>query len=187
MIVLLGGILLLVGAIQGMVAFGRVKDLDERLSALKQELSRLRADLERQRKAGAVAVKFEAAYLRALDFGPASASEARRVYAKYAAGGVPSRPEYKTLEDHLFRVIAREAGRLGMAVHIHATDGGGGFYSARGSDPTLLESAFNDSTLRATNFVIIHGGWPLTRQTTSMMHKPNVYADISMMTFIAPS
>ncbi len=142
--------------------------------------------LAKQRKAGAVAVKFEAAYLRALDFGPASASEAKRIYAKYAAGGIPSRAEYKTLQDHLFHSIAREAGRLGMAVHIHATDGGGGFYSARGSDPTLLEPTFNDSTLRETNFVIIHGGWPLTRQTTSMLHKPNVWADISMMTFVAP-
>ncbi|MDQ6830424.1 MAG: amidohydrolase family protein [Gemmatimonadota bacterium] len=143
--------------------------------------------LERQRKAGAVAVKFEAAYLRALDFALASASEAKRIYAKYAQGGVPSRAEYKTLEDHLFHVIASEAGRLGMAVHIHATDGGGGFYTARGSDPALLEPTFNDSTLRATNFVIIHGGWPLTRNTSSMLHKPNVYADISMMTFVAPA
>jgi predicted TIM-barrel fold metal-dependent hydrolase len=141
--------------------------------------------LERQKKGGAVAVKFEAAYLRALDFDDPDAESARRVYARYAAGGVPAHGEYKTLEDYLFRAIAREAGRLGLAVHIHVTDIAGGFYAARGSDPHLLESAFNDTTLRGTNFVIVHGGWPLVEQTMSMLGKPNVYADISMMDIVA--
>jgi predicted TIM-barrel fold metal-dependent hydrolase len=141
--------------------------------------------LARQKKGGAVAVKFEAAYLRALDFDDPDAGMARSVYARYAAGGVPAHAEYKALEDYLFRTIAREAGRLALAVHIHATDIAGGFYSARGSDPHLLESAFNDSTLRGTNFVIVHGGWPLVGQTMSMLGKPNVYADISMMDLVA--
>jgi predicted TIM-barrel fold metal-dependent hydrolase len=141
--------------------------------------------LERQRKAGAVAVKFEAAYLRALDFDDPNPEIARSVYARYAAGGIPARAEYKSLEDYLFRVIAREAGRLGMSVHIHSTSGAGTFYSARGADPYLLESAFNDSTLRATNFVIIHGGWPLASHTLAMLNKGNVYADISMTDIIA--
>lgn len=141
--------------------------------------------LARQKQRGAVAVKFEAAYLRALDFDDTDAETARRVYARYAAGGVPTHGEYKTLEDYLFRVIAREAGRLALAVHIHATDIAGGFYAVRGSDPHLLESAFNDSTLRGTNFVIVHGGWPLVEQTLSMLGKPNVYADISMMDMVA--
>ena len=78
-------------------------------------------------------------------------------------------------------MIAREAGRLGLAVHIHSTDGAGGFYNARGSDPQLLESAFNDSTLRGANFVIVHGGWPLVERTMGMLWKANVYADFSMM------
>ena len=140
--------------------------------------------LQRQRTAGAVAEKFEAAYLRPLDFDDPDSSQARRIYAKYAAGGGPGVSEYKTLEDYLFRVIARECGRLGMAVHIHATDIAGGFYLSRGSAPHLLEPAFNDSTLRGTNFVIVHGGWPLVGQTMSMLNKPNVYADISMMVLV---
>ena len=136
--------------------------------------------LERQKQAGAVAVKFEAAYLRSLDFDDPDANLARLVYSRFASGGVPGRAEYKTLQDYLFRVIAREAGRLGMSVHIHSTDGAGSFYNARGADPLLLESAFNDSTLRATRFVIIHGGWPQVGHTLAMMNKGNVYADISM-------
>ena len=55
----------------------------------------------------------------------------------------------------------------------------------RGSAPHLLEPTFNDSTLRGTSFVMIHGGWPLSAQTQSMLSKPNVYADISMMVLVA--
>jgi predicted TIM-barrel fold metal-dependent hydrolase len=142
------------------------------------------ATLERQKRDGAVAVKFEAAYLRSLDFDDASESDARRVYAKYFKGGEPPAPEYKTLQDYLFRYIAREAGRLGMAVHIHAIDGAGSFYKQSGSNPLLLESAFNDPGLRKTNFVIVHGGYPFTRQTASLMGKSNVYADFSAQTFL---
>jgi predicted TIM-barrel fold metal-dependent hydrolase len=145
----------------------------------------LRPTLQRQRRGGAVAVKFEAAYLRPLDFGDADVTAARRVYARYAASGTPTHAEYKTLEDYLFKEIAREAGRLGMPVHIHTLDTFGGFYSPRGSAPHQLEPTFNDSTLRGTTFVMIHGGWPLFAQTQSMLSKPNVYTDISMMVLVA--
>jgi predicted TIM-barrel fold metal-dependent hydrolase len=145
--------------------------------------------LSRQRKAGAVAIKFEAAYLRPLDFGtpaPDSAAAAA-TYARYARGGVPSASDYRTLENWLFREIARRAGTLGLAVHIHATDEFGGFYSADGAAPHLLEPVVNDPALRGTTFVLIHGGWPRVDETASLLSRPNVYADISMMTlFIEP-
>lgn len=161
-------------------------DVDQLPATLDGYLSTvLRPTLERQRRGGAVAVKFEAAYLRPLDFGDPQPAEARRVYEKYVAGGAPARAEYKTLEDFLFHEVAREAGRLGMAVHIHVLDSFGGFYGARGSSPHQLETVFNDSTLRGTSFVMIHGGWPLFAQTQSMLGKPNVYADISMMVLVA--
>src|SRR6267143_390467 len=114
--------------------------------------------LEAQRKAGCVAVKFEAAYLRSLDFAEVPAATATRIYAKYVAGGEPSHEDYKALQDFLFRYIAREAGRLGMAVHVHSFHAFGPFYRVAGADPMLLESAFNDPTLRRTSFVILHGG-----------------------------
>lgn len=138
--------------------------------------------LEAQRKAGCVAVKYEAGYLRALDFADASEASARAVYARYIAGGVPTHAEYKVLQDYLFKVIAREAGRLQMAVHIHALEGFGNGYVASGSDPLLLEATFNDTTLHATNFVILHGGGVFASHTQAMLWKPNVYADVSMMT-----
>ena len=140
--------------------------------------------LERQRKEGCLAVKFEAAYLRALNFDDASPVAARRIYARYIAAGIPTHAEYKTLQDYLFRYIAREAGRLGMAVHLHSLEGAGGFYHAAGSDPLLLEPAFNDSTLRGTNFVIVHGGGMYASHAEAMLWKPNVYLDFSLMTLI---
>lgn len=137
--------------------------------------------LARMRAGGAVGIKFEAAYLRPLDFDDPDAAAAQRVYARYVRGGVPTRAEYKALQDYLFRAIVREAGRQKLAVQIHVLETFGGFYSTRGSAPHLLEPAFNDSTLRATKFVIVHGGWPLIGETQGLLAKPNVYADISMM------
>ncbi len=142
--------------------------------------------LARQRAGGAVAVKFEAAYLRPLDFDTDDAAAAARVYERYVRGGVPSREEYKALEDHLFHVITREAGRLGMAVQIHVLETFGGYYDAAGAAPRLLERALDDSTLRGTRFVLVHGGWPHVGETQGLLAKPNVYADVSMMDVILP-
>jgi predicted TIM-barrel fold metal-dependent hydrolase len=144
--------------------------------------------LARQRKAGAIAVKFEAAYLRPLSFESVAEADARRIYARRVGSGVIPHTEYKRLQDYLFREIAREAGRLGMAVHIHSADGGGSFYDVAGSDPMLLEPVFNDSTLRGTHFVLVHGGSAVYAQrAAAMMNKGNVYADMSVMTlFYSP-
>lgn len=139
------------------------------------------ATLAREKAGGAVGIKFEAAYLRPLDFDDANPAAARQAYAKYVRAGVPSRAEYKNLQDYLFRAIAREAGRQHLAIQIHVLETFGGYYSPRGSAPHVLESVFNDSTLRQTKFVIVHGGWPLVGETQGLLGKRNVYADISMM------
>ena len=141
------------------------------------------ATLARQKSNGAVAIKFEAAYLRKLDFDNPDEAKARLVYARFVRGGEPPADGYKALQDFLFYYIAREAGRLGMAVHIHCISGAGGFYRQSGSNPLLLEAAFNDQALRKTNFVVVHGGYPFTKEMASLMSKPNVYADFSAQTF----
>ena len=140
--------------------------------------------LERQRAGGAVSIKFEAAYLRPLDFDDPDPVLARRVYARYVSGGTPTHVEYKALEDYLFRVIVRQAGRDGMSVQIHCLETYGGFYDAAGSAPHLLGPALDDSTLRGTTIILIHGGWPLIDETQTLLAKPNVYTDISAMTLI---
>ena len=145
------------------------------------------ATLERQRAGGAIAVKFEVAYLRSLDFGDPPQSQAAPVYAKGAHGGVPDPAQYKILQDFLFRYIATEAGRLGMAVHLHAMAGDGSYFGVGGVNPLLLEPLFNDPRLRHTNFVLLHGGWPYERATAALLEKPNVYADLSSQDLLFPA
>ncbi len=142
-------------------------------------------ELERQKAAGAVAVKFEAAYLRSLDFGAASEAEAARIYERYAGGNQPDTAEYRHLQDYLFRYVAREAGRLGMPVHIHTGAGCGSYFSLRGANPLLLEPVLNDPSLRQTNFVLLHGGAvAYTRDIAYLLMKPNVYTDMSQQTWM---
>ena len=138
--------------------------------------------LERQKAGGAVAVKFEVAYLRGFDFAAPRMNQAARVYEVYAGGLVPDETDYKVLQDFLFRYIAMEAGRLGLAVHLHAMSGGGGYYGIDGGNPLRLEPLFNDKTLRKTNFVLLHGGWPFVRGAGALLQKPNVYLDLSQET-----
>lgn len=140
--------------------------------------------LERQKRNGAVAIKYEAAYLRKLDFDDPDESRARVAYARFVGVGEPPAREYKALQDFLFFYIAREAGRLGLAVHIHCISGAGGFYRQTGSNPLLLETVFNDPALRQTNFVVVHGAYPFTKEMMGLMSKPNVYADFSAQTFL---
>lgn len=141
------------------------------------------ATLERQKRAGAVAVKYEAAYLRSLDFEDVSKSDARSIYFGSRKSAPPD-AAYKKLQDYIFRYIAAECGRLELAVHLHAAYGAGGYFHIAGANPLLLESVLNDPKLRKTNFVMLHGGWPFTREVAALLSKPNAYADFSEQTFM---
>ena len=150
--------------------------------------------LELQKKQGAVAIKFEAAYLRSLDFGPVppdpsgDLGRAGVVYSRYIKGGIAPRAEYTELQNYLFRYTAREAGRLGLAVHFHTGGGCGTYFDLAGSNPVLLDSVLNDPTLRKTNFVLLHGGaGPFTKYVAYLLMKPNVYADFSEQTWLIPT
>ncbi|MGA2134830.1 MAG: amidohydrolase [Bryobacteraceae bacterium] len=140
--------------------------------------------LERQRQGGAVAEKFEAAYLRSLAFDAVDPVAAEKVYTQYRAGGPPPDDQYKLLQDYIFRYIAKECGRLGMAVHIHTMAGAGSYFDVRGANPLLLESVLNDPSLRKTRFVMLHGGWPFTREITALLTKPNAYLDYSQQSLL---
>ena len=142
--------------------------------------------LERQHAGGAVAEKFELAYLRGFDIGSPTREDAAAVYARWRNRGVPDAAEYKVLQDFLFRFIAAECGRLGMAVHLHTMSGGGGYFGVGGADPLKLEPLFNDPTLRRTRFVMLHGGWPFVREAGALLQKPNVYLDLSQQSLTFP-
>lgn len=148
-------------------------------ATLDEYLSRVvKPTLERHKSGGTVAVKFEAAYLRSLDFGKVSKTEADRAYSSHA--------DYKKLQDYIFRYIASECGRLGMAVHLHTMGGAGSYFEVAGANPLLLEGVLNDPSLRKTNFVMVHGGWPFLAEITALLEKPKAYLDISAQTLINP-
>jgi predicted TIM-barrel fold metal-dependent hydrolase len=136
--------------------------------------------LERHKQGGAIAEKFEVAYLRPFGFEKVERTAAEKVYSTYVDGKTPPDEEYKILQDYLFRFMVVECGRLGLVVHIHAALGAGGYFDVRGVNPLLLEPLFNDPDLRKTNFVMLHGGWPYTREITSLLTKPNAYLDFSI-------
>lgn len=138
--------------------------------------------LERHKKGGAIAEKFEMAYLRTLAVGNPSPAEAERAWKSAASN--PS--DYRILQDYLFRYLAAECGRLGMAVHIHTGMGGGGYFDAAGSNPANLEPLLNDPSLRKTNFVMLHGGWPYSQQAAPLLTKPNAYIDVSVQGLLLP-
>jgi uncharacterized protein len=142
------------------------------------------ATLESMKAGGCLALKFEAAYLRSLDFEKVTFAAANEIYGQSIHGARPAHPAYKSLQDYIFRYIAQEAGRLHLAVHVHSFPGAGDHFVAADADPLLLEPVFNDPSLSQTKFVLIHGGGIFYKHTVAMLWKPNVYADISLLTLL---
>jgi len=157
--------------------------------------------LHRQKEGGAVAVKFELAYLRPLDIGNPTRAQATAIYAKGRGDRGPrgtsfvqwgedtalSPTDYKPLQDYLFRIIALECGKLGLAIHFHGMSGGGRYFSIAGVNPLNLEPLLNDASLKDTNFVLLHGGWPFVHEAGAMLQKPNFYLDISQQALAVPA
>jgi uncharacterized protein len=176
--------------------FGREKDLllrysnDLGVSAMPETLAEylekiVTPELEKQKQQGAIAIKFEAAYLRSLQFEPANRDDAATIYAKYIHAEMPPKGDYTHLQDFLLRYIAAEAGRLNLPVHFHTGAGCGTYFNLYGSEPVRLESLFNDAALRKTKFVMLHGGsGPYPREIGALLMKPNVYADFSEQTWM---
>jgi len=144
--------------------------------------------LRRQHEHGAIAAKFELAYLRSLAIVSPTHAQASAIYAKYLDTNTsPDPATYKPLQDYLFRTIALECGRLGMAVHFHSMAGAGSYFSIAGGNPMNMEPLFNDPAMRRTNFVMLHGGWPFVHETGALLQKPNVYLDISQQALVIPA
>jgi len=140
--------------------------------------------LEKFKSDGAVALKFELAYLRDLDIGNPKKEDVERIYTIYAQSAEPSPEEYRAVEDYLFRYIAKEAGRLSMPIHIHTSLGVGSYFRSANANPLGMEPLFNDPALRKTKFVMLHGSWPFTREAAALILKPNVYVDYSAFSYM---
>jgi uncharacterized protein len=140
--------------------------------------------LEENQKQGGIAMKFEAAYFRSLRFDDPSRESAEAIYSKYRSGGVPTAEEYKSFQDFTFRYLAREGARLHLPVHIHTAVGAGDYFSLADGNVLNLENVLRDPRYTATTFVLIHGGYPHSRQAPWLAAMPNVYLDSSLIEFL---
>lgn len=135
--------------------------------------------------AGAVAVKFWDAYLRTLTFEDVPQDRARALYARGLAAPLP-REDYLALQDHLARRVFREAGRLGLPVHIHSSYGGSYALRLQECDVRNLEGVFTDARFSDARFVLLHGGAPLLEEAAYLALKPHVWLDVSALPFVYP-
>jgi uncharacterized protein len=135
--------------------------------------------LEDHKRRGAIAMKFEVAYLRTFVFDDPTREQATAVYEKYRAGGVPQPSEYKTFQDFVFRFLVTEGGHLHLPVHIHSSAGAGDYFSISGANVLNLENVLRDPRYASTTFVLIHGGYPFEHQAILLAAMKNVFLDSS--------
>ena len=155
-----------------LVETARPRRFDAYLRFVHESVSRLKAD-------GAIAVKFEVAYLRPLYFEDPSQRQARRIYERYRSTTEVPEDEYRKLQDALFRYLLREVTALGLPVHIHTGIGTHDALRLGNTNPLLLENLMTDPQYRTTKFVLLHGGYPFTREAKLLTGKPNVFLDTS--------
>ena len=155
----------------------RPRAFEAYLRFLHESVGRLKAD-------GAVAVKFEAAYLRSLRFDDPSGRQARRIYERYRSTTEVPVEEYRDLQDYLFRYLLREVTKQGLPVHVHTGFGIGNVFRLSDAHPLQLENILSDAEYRQTTFVLLHGGYPFTQETLLLTAKPNVYVDASALSLV---
>jgi predicted TIM-barrel fold metal-dependent hydrolase len=132
-----------------------------------------------------VAVKLWDAYLRTLRFDDVPQGRAQELFATGLAAPLP-RDDYLALQDFLARHIFLTAGRLGLAVHIHASFGVPPFLRYQEACVQNLEAVLTDARYFDTTFVLIHGGLPAVEEAAYLALKPHVWLDVSAMPFLYP-
>jgi uncharacterized protein len=140
--------------------------------------------LEDNQKKGGIAMKFEVAYFRSTKFTDPSREDAQDIYERFVAGGIPSKDEYRTFQDFMFRYLIREGGRLHLPVHVHSAVGPGDYFNLTESNIMNLENILRDPRYSNVTFVMIHGGFPYDRQAIWLAAVKNVYLDSSETEFL---
>jgi uncharacterized protein len=139
-------------------------------------IARVLAD---NKEKGGIAMKFEVAYFRPTTFSDPARTQAEEIYQRYAVGGIPTEREYRAFQDYVFRYLVTESGRQHLPVHIHTAIGIGDYFNLSASNIMNLESVLRDPRYNGTTFVMIHGGYPLERESIWLAAMKNVYFDSS--------
>ncbi|MGZ6130602.1 MAG: amidohydrolase family protein [Myxococcaceae bacterium] len=156
------------------------KGLDEYLSKV------VTGALERWVSEGAVGIDVGVAAWRSLDFDEVNAEAARSAYGRLVVGGEfgARAADLKAFQDYTFRHLAREAGRVGLVVHVKTGMSRDATGIVGNGNPILLGPTIADPTLSKTRWLLVHGGFPFDKETGPMLLRPNVYADVSVQDLV---
>jgi predicted TIM-barrel fold metal-dependent hydrolase len=141
------------------------------------------ASIERRVREGAIGIKVASAYVRPIDFRPASFDDAAATYAALAAGrDVERRP----LEDFVVRRVAQYAAdhALPMQLHVGMGHPEPGMLIGN-SGPLLLETFLNIRSLNRLKITLLHGGYPFSSDMAALVQTyGNVFLDFSWMPYL---
>jgi predicted TIM-barrel fold metal-dependent hydrolase len=141
------------------------------------------ASVQRRVDEGAIGLKIVSAYVRSIDFGPATYDDASTAYAALASGrAVASTP----LENFIARRLAQFASDRDLPLQIHVGMGHPepGMRIAN-SAPFLLESFIDTPSLNRLQIVLLHGGYPFGSDIASLAQTyGNVFIDFSWMPYL---
>ncbi|MET4577123.1 amidohydrolase family protein [Ottowia thiooxydans] len=141
------------------------------------------ASLERRVRAGVVGLKIASAYVRPINFEPASAEAARTAYEGLAAGRAVDRQPF---EDFVIQRAAQYAADHGLPMQIHVGMG----HPEPGmrisnSAPFLLETFLNIKSLNRLRVTLLHGGYPFSSHVAALVQTyGNVFLDFSWMPYL---
>lgn len=142
------------------------------------------ASVQQRVREGVVSLKIASAYVRPIDFQPASYADAAAAYAGLAAGlgAVDRRP----LENFVVLRLAQFAADHGLPVQMHVGMGHPepGMRIANGA-PFLLETFLNIRSLNRLKVTLLHGGYPYSSEMAALAQTyGNVFLDFSWMPYL---
>ena len=156
----------------------------ERLPAdLDAYLQFVDASLQRRISEGAIGLKIVSAYVRSIDFGPATYAEAAETYSAMASGRVV---DSTPLENYVVRRLSQYAAdnRYPMQIHVGMGHPEPGMLVGN-SAPLKLEAFLNTRSLSRLQVILLHGGYPFSSHVSALAQTyGNVYLDFSWMPYL---
>jgi len=142
------------------------------------------ASVQQRVAEGVVSLKIASAYVRPIDFRPASYQDAAASYAALAAGQADT--DRRPLENFIVQRLAQFAADQGLPVQIHVGMGHPepGMRIVNGS-PFLLETFLNIRSLNRLKVTLLHGGYPFSSEMAALAQTyGNVFIDFSWMPYL---
>ncbi|MCP5282172.1 MAG: amidohydrolase family protein [Rhodoferax sp.] len=141
------------------------------------------ASIQRRVQNGVIGLKIASAYVRPIDFRPASFDDARASYEALAVGKDADR---RPMENFLVQRAAQYAAdnALPMQIHVGMGHPEPGMLIANGA-PFLLETFLNIRSLSRLKVTLLHGGYPFSSDMAALVQTyGNVYLDFSWMPYL---